>query len=151
MTAPPVDRRVTLRAAGPGFRLNAAMLGSSPSFGPVRIVCAGYSETPVRVTGSISTFTELHRFNRHLEWGDSHILLRHYVGDNEQPIPLVPETNRIAFEHALRKWLTEETVWEWIESFSRFDYLEAALGRIPDKFIGHYFSKTPGDPFYAGA
>lgn len=100
------------------------------------------------ITGSIATFTDLDRQCSQLQWENSHVLKRHFESEEAQPIPLVDEPNRAAFALALRSRLTESLVLEWIEGFSRFDYLEESLGWLPDQLIAQYFSRIPGDPFY---
>lgn len=77
-----------------------------------------------------------------VRWLESHVLQGHYTGDytpGATPEVFLPPENREAAIAAVRSVLAEIDFASWLESLSRYDYLEGELADIPFTFHRLYW------------
>ncbi|MEO7716697.1 MAG: hypothetical protein ABIY70_10870 [Capsulimonas sp.] len=76
-------------------------------------------------------------------WFTTYYLNGRYDGDYQTPttIPFLSQANIIAFQVALRKHITEELFFEWLDAFTEFDYLKNELYTLPDQFAAAYLER----------
>ncbi len=68
-----------------------------------------------------------------IEWEWSHCLSGNRVGD-ETTSQFLPDRNRRELRDVVASVVTEDVLLDWMLSFADYDYLEAELAELPDRF-----------------